>query len=58
MIYQAFPVPPALLFLTAATAIEDESLLTATKARIYQPVHINQATAESLTLETNKQKIR
>ena len=39
MIYQAFPVPPALLFLTAATAIEAESLLAATKARIYQPVY-------------------
>ena len=37
--YPAFPVPPALLFLTAATAIEAESLLAATKARIYQPVY-------------------
>ena len=39
MTFPAFPVPPALLFLTAATAIEAESLLAATKARIYQPVY-------------------
>ena len=39
MTYPAFPVSLALLFLTAATAIEAESLLAATKARIYQPVY-------------------